>query len=84
MSSKKQGGKLTQQTRTQPKYLGVKVVEGQKVNAGEILIRQRGSTYAGGMGVKEGRDHTLYAHFTGSVKFGKKLGKTSISVLNNA
>lgn len=81
MSKKKQGGKLTQQTRPRPKYLGVKVADGEKVMGGSILVRQRGTNFSAGDGVKVGRDHTLFAIKEGVVKFGKRLGKKTVSVL---
>ena len=81
MSSKKQGGKLTQQERPRPKYLGVKVSDGQKVTTGSILVRQRGTHFKGGKGVKIGRDHTAFAVKAGIVKFGKKMGKNEVSVI---
>lgn len=80
MSKKKQGGKLVQQKRTNPKYLGVKRHDGEKVTSGKILIRQRGTKYVAGSGVKVGRDHTLYSIVSGSVKFSTKLGRKVISV----
>ncbi len=80
MAKKKQGGKLTQQTRPRPNYLGVKVSHGEKVIKGTILIRQRGTKFAAGSGVKVGRDHTLFAVNEGIVKFGQKLGKKQISI----
>ncbi len=80
MAKKKQGGKLTQQTRSRPKYLGVKVSHGEKVIKGSILVRQRGTKFAAGLGVKVGRDHTLFAVNEGIVKFGQKLGKKQISI----
>jgi large subunit ribosomal protein L27 len=83
MSKKKQGGKLKQQKRTQPKYLGVKVSNGQKVLSGMILVRQRGTKFGAGKGVKVGRDHTLFAVTTGIVRFGKKFGKKNISIVTN-
>jgi len=83
MAKKKQGGKTRQQTRTNPKMLGVKVSDGQSVPAGSILMRQRGTKFHAGEGVKVGRDHSLFALKTGTVKFGKKLGKKVISILTN-
>ncbi len=80
MAKKKQGGKLTQQTRPRPKYLGVKVSHGEKVIKGTILVRQRGTKFAAGLGVKVGRDHTLFAVNEGIVRFGQKLGKKQISI----
>lgn len=80
MAHKKQGGKTAQHKRPRPKYLGVKVADGQTVSEGMILVRQRGTKFHAGKGVKVGRDHSLYAISSGKVKFGKKLGRGVISV----
>ena len=80
MAHKKQGGKLKQQKRPNPKYLGVKVSHGQKVDTGVVLVRQRGTKIAAGEGVKVGRDHTLYAIASGTVNFGQKQGKMTVFV----
>lgn len=81
MSSKKQGGKLKQQKRTNPKFLGVKVSASQKVSTGNILIRQRGTHYKSGAGTLVGRDHTILASKPGTVKFSVKLGRKTVSVV---
>jgi large subunit ribosomal protein L27 len=81
MSKKKAAGKLIQRKRPQPKYLGVKVSDGEGVPVGSILVRQRGTRYKAGKGVKVGRDHTLYAVKEGKVKFSEKMGKNMISIL---
>lgn len=81
MSSKKAAGKLNQQTRKLPKYLGVKVSDGETVGGGEILVRQRGETYKAGGNVKVGRDYTLFSTKSGQVKFGNRLGKKVVSVV---
>ncbi len=83
MAKKKQAGKLRQQKRSVGKRLGVKVAHGETVASGMILIRQRGTKFGAGEGVKVGRDHTLYAVVSGTVNFGKKLGKKTISVINH-
>lgn len=82
MSKKKAAGKLRQQTRTSGKRLGLKVAHGQPVEAGAILVRQRGSSFHAGSGVSSGRDYTLFALNSGKVAFGKKLGKKHISVIS--
>ena len=62
--------------------LGVKRFGGQLVNAGEIIVRQRGTTWWAGANVGMGRDHTLFALTDGVVTFRKGLkGRTFISVL---
>ncbi|OSS41891.1 LSU ribosomal protein L27p [Desulfurella amilsii] len=63
------------------KRLGVKRSDGQFVNAGEIIVRQRGSHFHPGLNTKLGKDYTLFALASGTVKFGEKLGKKIISVI---
>ena len=57
---------------SQPKYLGVKLFEGQKVRPGMIIIRQRGTKFLPGKNVRRGKDDTLYAVKEGKVKFATK------------
>ena len=80
MSKHKAAGKLRIQERPRPKYLGVKVADGEKVTGGSILIKQRGTKYHAGGNVKVGLDHTLFSIKEGVVKFSKRLGKTLVSV----
>ena len=54
---------------SQPKYLGVKLHDGQNAKIGNIVIRQRGSKYLTGKGVRKGSDDTIYAVVNGKVKF---------------
>lgn len=54
---------------SQPKYLGVKKYDGEKVKIGDIIIRQRGTKFYPGEGVKKGADDTLFALREGIVKF---------------
>jgi large subunit ribosomal protein L27 len=63
------------------KRLGVKRFGGQLVNAGEILVRQRGTHFHAGDGVGRGRDDTLFALVTGSVEFGSKRGRKVVNVV---
>jgi large subunit ribosomal protein L27 len=72
MAHKKAGGSTRNGRDSNPKYLGVKRYGGQVVNAGEIIIRQRGTKFHPGMHVGIGRDHTLYAKIAGRVVFGIK------------
>jgi large subunit ribosomal protein L27 len=72
MAHKKAGGSTRNGRDSNPKFLGVKRYGGQLVNAGEILIRQRGTKYHPGVGVGLGRDHTLFALVAGFVKFTTK------------
>lgn len=55
-----------------PKYLGVKLFEGQIAKAGQILVRQRGTKFLPGKNVKRGKDDTLYATKEGRVFFKTK------------
>jgi len=83
MSTHKAGGKTRQHTSPAGKRLGVKVAHGEKVEAGNILVRQHGSKFHAGRGTKTGRDYTVFSIISGTVKFGKKLGKSFISVVNS-
>jgi large subunit ribosomal protein L27 len=80
MAHKKQGGKTRQQKRTAGKRLGTKVTHGESVSSGAILVRQRGTVFGAGEGVRKGRDHTLFAIKSGVVKFSQKLGKKVVSI----
>ena len=80
MSKKKAAGKVRQQHQRPGKRLGVKVSGGEKVNAGGIIIRQRGTKVKAGANVRVGRDHTLYAGKPGTVKFKQKLGRTVVDI----
>jgi large subunit ribosomal protein L27 len=82
MAHKKAGGSTRNGRDSNPKYLGIKRFGGQIVNAGEILVRQRGTKFHPGMHVGLGRDHTLYALLAGRVVFGVKgrLGKRCVSI----
>ena len=60
---------------SQSKRLGVKRFSGEKVNAGEILIRQRGSKWYAGENVRRGGDDTLYAAISGTIKFSEQAVK---------
>ncbi len=72
MAHKKAGGSSRNGRDSNSKRLGVKRYAGQEVNAGSILVRQRGSTFHPGEGVGMGKDFTLFALETGVVKFEQK------------
>lgn len=83
MSKHKAGGsKASQHVNPAGKRLGVKLTHGTKIGPGQIIVRQRGTAIKAGLGVKVGRDHTLYAVSEGFVKFGQKLGKKFVSVIS--
>jgi large subunit ribosomal protein L27 len=69
MAHKKAGGAARNGRDSQPKRLGVKRFGGQHVNAGSIIVRQRGTPIKPGINVGIGRDDTLFARVTGIVKF---------------
>jgi large subunit ribosomal protein L27 len=69
MAHKKAGGSSRNGRDSQSKRLGVKVYGGERVNAGQILVRQRGTKVHAGDNVGMGRDHTLYARTAGQVQY---------------
>ena len=54
---------------SRPKYRGVKLADGQKARVGNIIIRQTGSSFVAGTGVRTGSDYTLYAVADGVIAF---------------
>lgn len=82
MAHKKGQGTSTNGRESHSKRLGVKMFGGQAVIAGNIIVRQRGTTWFPGEGVGMGTDHTIFATVEGKVSFKKGLkGRTFISVL---
>ena len=83
MAHKKAGGSTKNGRESQSKRLGVKKFGGQRVLAGNILVRQRGTPYRAGDNVGTGSDHTLFALKTGRVQFRRKGtdGRMFVSVL---
>ena len=72
MAHKKAGGSSKNGRDSNPNFLGVKRYGGQTVNAGEIIVRQRGTKFHPGLNVGIGRDDTLFALKSGNVQFQKK------------
>jgi large subunit ribosomal protein L27 len=72
MAHKKAGGSTRNGRDSKPKYLGIKRYGGQVINAGSIIVRQRGTPFHPGRYVGIGKDHTLYALKTGKVVFSVK------------
>lgn len=70
MAHKKSAGTSKNGRDSNPKYLGVKLTQGDKATPGSILIRQRGTDVLPGKNVGMGKDHTLFALTSGVVKFG--------------
>lgn len=69
MAHTKSSGATKYGRDSNPKYLGVKKFGGEKVKTGDIIIRQRGSKFYAGLGVKKGGDDTLFALREGVVKY---------------
>lgn len=72
MAHKKAGGSSRNGRDSHAKRLGVKRYGGQLVQAGSIIVRQRGTQIHAGDNVGMGKDHTLFAKITGTVAFGVK------------
>jgi large subunit ribosomal protein L27 len=83
MAHKKAGGSSRNGRDSQSKRLGVKRYGGQAVNAGEIIVRQRGTRIHPGDNVGMGKDHTLFAKIAGKVAFGVKgpAGRNIVSIV---
>ncbi len=82
MAHKKAGGSTRNGRDSQSKRLGVKVFGGQKITAGGIIVRQRGTHFHAGANVGLGKDHTLFALQDGVVRFETKgpLNRKHVSV----
>ena len=72
MAHKKAGGSTKNNRDSNPKYLGIKINDGEKAKLGSILVRQRGTRILAGRNVGMGKDHTLFALKEGSVKIARK------------
>jgi large subunit ribosomal protein L27 len=80
--SKTKGAGSTKNGRdSQAKRLGVKVYDGTAVNAGTIIVRQRGTRFHPGDNVGRGCDDTLFAKARGTVKFGQRKGRKLVDVI---
>jgi len=81
MAHKKGEGKVKNGRESESKRLGIKIFGGQKVIAGNIIVRQRGTKHHPSKNVGMGKDHTLFALTNGIVVFKKKReGKSFVSV----
>jgi len=88
MAHRKAGGTAKNLRDSNPKYLGTKLADGQKAQAGSIIVRQRGTAIMAGTNVSVGKDHTLFALKPGTVKFGSRRkvsfnGKTLVKKVVN-
>jgi large subunit ribosomal protein L27 len=75
MAHRKAGGTAKSLKDSKPKYLGVKLANGQQAKIGSIIIRQRGTKFLLGKNVGLGKDHTIFATKQGVVKFTEKRKK---------
>jgi large subunit ribosomal protein L27 len=81
MAHKKGVGSSRNGRDSNSQRLGIKRFDGQRVHAGTILVRQRGTRYHPGDHVGIGKDHTLFAKATGIVRFGQRRDRRIISIL---
>ena len=72
MAHRKAGGSAKNLRDSKPKYLGLKIADGQFANAGSIIVRQRGTKFLPGDNTDMGKDHTIHALKAGTVKIGNK------------
>jgi large subunit ribosomal protein L27 len=84
MSKTKASGSSKNGRDSAAQRLGPKVFDGQTVNPGAILVRQRGTPIHPGDNVGRGNDDTLFALTTGTVKYGTRRGRRQVSVLDEA
>ncbi len=71
MAHRKAGGTARNLRDSNPKYLGVKIADGQTAEAGSIIVRQRGTEFMPGKNTDMGKDHTIHALVKGTVKLGR-------------
>ena len=81
MSKTKGGGSTRNGRDSNAQRLGVKVFDGTKINAGTIIVRQRGTKFHPGKNVGIGGDDTLFALVDGTVKFGERKGRKVVDVI---
>ncbi len=84
MAHKKAGGSSRNGRDSNPKMLGVKKFGGEAIEAGNVIVRQRGTQFHPGTGVGMGKDHTIFATAAGQVAFKKGFKRrTYVSVISN-
>ena len=81
MSKTKGGGSTRNGRDSVAKRLGVKVYSGQTIDAGGIIVRQRGTKFHPGRNVGRGKDDTLFATAPGVVRFGYRHGRRLVDVV---
>lgn len=83
MSKTKGGGSTKNGRDSRAQRLGAKAFDGQKVTAGSILVRQRGTRIHAGDNVGRGKDDTLFATVPGVVAYGTRRGRRQVSILTD-
>ena len=81
MAHKKGVGSSKNGRTSNPQFLGLKKFGGERVQAGNIIMRQRGTKVHPGRNVGRGNDDTLFATAPGSVKFGHRAGRRLVDIL---
>ena len=81
MAHKKGEGKVKNGRESESKRLGIKVFGGQKVIAGNIIVRQRGTKFLPGKNVGLGRDYTIFALLDGTVRFDRSGRRVNVDPL---
>ncbi len=80
MSKTKGGGSTRNGRDSNAQRLGVKAFDGEKITAGSIIVRQRGTRFHPGHNVKIGKDDSLFSTIDGSVTFGSRKGRKTVDV----
>lgn len=81
MASKKGASSSKNGRDSNSQRLGIKRFGGQQVNAGEIIVRQRGTKFHPGVNVGRGKDDTLFALEAGAVEYGTRRGRKVVNIL---
>ena len=81
MSKTKAGGSTRNGRDSESKRLGTKVFDGQKISAGSIVVRQRGTKIHQRKNVQKGGDDTLYAKVNGTVKYSTRNGRKLVNII---
>ena len=81
MSKTKAGGSTRNGRDSESKRLGTKVFDGQKISAGSIVVRQRGTKIHPGNNAQKGGDDTLYAKVNGTVKYSTRNGRKLVNII---
>ena len=76
MAHRKAGGSAKNLRDSNPKYLGIKVNNGQKIKKGGIIVKQRGTKFIAGKNTKVSKDHSIFALADGTVNYSNKRKKS--------